>query len=659
MGLLGPRGAGKTTALHKLAEQCGATVVHAEVDLDALAPVPAIVYVVFELMNEWRALTRDPSFHRVGLCLLALNETLPENRDAARERVRALLKDYVRGTRAGRVAEKLTAGASAVVELAADLTTISTQGVTDAIRKRAKPVISAVLQGAAWWNVQGARHWLRTLPSDAADSEIDRLIALSRHRDNVLDHLMGAFLADIDDNVAHISEVRTRCHCVVPSDRADERHAHAWVLLVDNAGSDNGRQFLGALIRARQQRAKALPDRRSARDRLLVVAALDTWVNGWTRWWLEPWHVDEDPGRERIPLFSEVRPAQWAAHIERTGEPAAEAEGWYPVWLDPLDPEEIATLAGTAPEGWDQHTYTTVIGRLSGGRASAVVAITKRIAAQLAEQPPDDHPEITTDRRARELLFQGAVPFWREVLMTYLPNNLNGPQQWQTIPDLVSVLALLNTDRAGNAPAQYLTLLRRHLWLSTFEARPSRLRPVTRDGTRPFVAMQPWLAHCLLAGLWAESPAMARRPVNRSWDNVFAALAGGQDSLSSRRLYHDLARDRFDDVVADLTKLFGTSSTSLDWLTAVDEVTGAPCRLPFQESLADSLGRLLPDEDAIVDTRTIVATCVALLWLYQDPLTVPTADTDRQLRSCFRRLSTRPEARLDADALDAAEDEFR
>ena len=42
-----------------------------------------------------------------------------------------------------------------------------------------------------------------------------------------------------------------------------------------------------------------------------------------------------------------------------------------------------------------------------------MVAITERIAAQLAEQPPDDHPEITTQQRARELLFQGTVPFWR------------------------------------------------------------------------------------------------------------------------------------------------------------------------------------------------------------------------------------------------------
>ncbi|MER6878598.1 hypothetical protein ABT279_51505, partial [Amycolatopsis sp. NPDC000673] len=99
VALLGPKGAGKSTALKAIAKACGGTLVHARLDFrDARVadPISAVACVSFLLARHWDNLPRDPTFHRVGLSLLALNETLPPDSDAAREYVLQLVGSYLR-----------------------------------------------------------------------------------------------------------------------------------------------------------------------------------------------------------------------------------------------------------------------------------------------------------------------------------------------------------------------------------------------------------------------------------------------------------------------------------------------------------------------------------------------------------------------------------
>lgn len=658
IALLGPRGAGKTHTLRAISRECGGTFVHALLDFanpEDIDPIAAVAYVAFEMMRGWRNLPKDPVFHRVGLSLLALNEVLPENRNAARTKIRQLIADYVHDTREGRRAVRIADAAAVSVRFAMGVTGIGAtpQGqAVQAVYELAKPAIADLLRGSARRLALGrSERWLSDLLEDT--TLVDSLITLSRRRHEPLDHLMSALLADLADNATQRTIPVARCQCFVPRDERDRPHKHAWVLLVDNAESDSGQQFLAALIRTRQQRAVTPPGQEPEHDPLLVVSAADRWTAGWGYWWQRPWQAKPDsPPKQRIPLLSTASFDHWAGHA------LGHVDAWYPVWLDPPDPGETTALAQVSPGGWDSDTFEGLVRRLSGELPAAMAEIRQHVMTH----PSSDDIESGV----RSLLFGEAPALWQQALSANLPADLLATRPlWKVVPDAAVVACRLiepgGTDEFDPATfpqvAKTLKELRTNLWISTFAVRPSRLWPVAnRDVAHPAV-LHPWLVNCLLAGLAAESDAADRRSGAWTWHGLFATLSD-VDGVGST-LYYELAGDRFDDVVAALVDRFVTDDHRT-WVRLLDYVTGAPCRWPALESTEESVSRLVPDDQAgRTPLQATIANLVALLWLCRDPLTMPKKRWHKTIRASFLRLAGNDSARADTSALEEAADQFK
>lgn len=677
VSLLGPHGSGKSTVLRALSRECGGTVVHARLDFTqpiALDPIAAVAVVAFQLMRGWTNLRRDPTFHRVGLCLLALNEQLENNREVARGQIKELIRQYVGHTRLGQAgdnASELVADTAKVVTAVTKIAAMPQGQAVEAINEYAKPVIAALLHRAARWGLRGAMRWHSTVPEAEDANTIDSLIALSQNnRHEALNYLMKALLADIQDNVAH-HPASAGCRCLTPQ---QDRHDHAWVLLVDNADTDNGGRFLTALLRARQERMTVPVDTPPQGDPLLVVAAVEQWNSTWGQWWREPWRVAADaPTKRPIPLFSEANRVQWAQHIQQVaGGPGVDTNrGWYPVWLDPLTTTETATIAPRPATEWDQRAFGELLHRLTANRPAAVIEVQQQISANSVTVDPDDPVP-------RSLLSapdgDGITPLWERVVSSCLSGTLLTRRPWRSVPSVVAVTTHLGEPRrlSDDLPAEVfpdaartLRELRTNLWVSTFAARPSPLWRIGRGDAEHPATVHPWLARCLLAGLAAESDANPLEPHEpaqpseaRLWDTLFTTLAGihGQADLG-RALFCDLACNQFTDVVTALIGQFDDIDHRA-WVRLLDDVTSAPCRLPAIQSTQRSYDQLSPEHvPGRSPLEAATTSLVAVLWLYRDLLTVPRPRWDKQISTDFTRLAALS-GRGDVSALDEAARQF-
>ncbi|MYS21908.1 hypothetical protein GTW78_17340, partial [Streptomyces sp. SID4948] len=494
VALLGPAGAGKSTALRSLASECGSTVVHATLDFAEhdLDSIPAAAMVTFDMMRGW-ANRRELTFHRFALGLLALNEELDANRARARDQINELIRAYVRNTGRGRSMTRM----ERVTEAAVDVAAIGVLGhigagptgeIVQTARDRAKPAIGSLLQSTARWGMRDSLRFYGNLLR--AETVIDGLIALSRATPAAaVGHLLRALLADMRDNDVHRPPLPSACTCLVPGSgtRRAAKHGHAWMLLVDNADTSRGRRFLADLADARCARAVPGDGLPPAYDPLLVVAAFGEWQPGLTRWWSEPWRAEPRPGtaQRRIPPFSRAERSLWAnpneAAVTRTGDASA---CWYPVWLEPLNRPAGARPAarGTTSAAEADADF---VGRLSAGHPAAM--------ADLNEALTLVHPAMVDGapnaRGVMDSEGNGATaPLWRRAVTDALPDVLDGAA-WHAVPDVATAAAYLadrQSAQDGRLPAsppglsQVVESLRRHLWISTFNARPSRLWPIAR-----------------------------------------------------------------------------------------------------------------------------------------------------------------------------------
>ncbi|WP_406633301.1 hypothetical protein [Amycolatopsis sp. WGS_07] len=655
VALLGPKGSGKSTALTAIAGACGGTLVHARLDFrDAKVadPIPAVACVAFMLTRHWDNLPRDPTFHRVGLSLLALNETLPQDRESARAHVLKLIESYLH-----RDDERVADVAGAAAQFALALSGIGAQVPGPAVQVVVSSGISALLRLAnrRRRSVRQALKWFSGLLAGAGT--IDSLIELSQRTADPLPHLMNAFLTDLSLSADQWTTPVRRCQCLPPN-RQEGPHEHAWALLVDNVdATPAGREFLSALVRARQKR---LPER----DPLLVVAAMDRWSSAWGTWWREPWRTKADsPKRRPVPLLSQADFKQWTQHVAATADAGpTPTRAWYPVWLDPPDPAVFRELAPTTPDGWEPADFDAFVRTLSGGLPAAAQEIARRVG----ELPSDAqlHPQSL-------LLFQppNGIALWERALAHFLPKSLRADSLRTVVPQAVAVAVRLR--QPGHAAADLnpvvfpdakaiLSALRENLWISTFAARPSQLWPVASPQEEHPAVLHPWLLASLMAGLHAQSAATDRNPVTLTWAEVFSRMAdtcakpSGEADLA-RRLYYDLACDKFEQVVAELVREFA-SAEHPDWVRLLDQVTAAPCRWPAVEPTDAIAARLAPDAQPGRESATAaIASITALLWLCHDAHTVPNPLRDQRIRKNFTRLANNDSSHVDTDALtDAA-----
>ncbi|GLZ43360.1 hypothetical protein [Actinokineospora sp. NBRC 105648] len=662
VALLGPPGSGRGAALEALSRVCGGTVVHANIDFgqtgpDGAAvepdPVTATALIAFELMRGWRNLRGDPTFHRVGLCLLALNERLDADRGAARRQIEALIDQYARGTREGRATAAIEQTVVTSVELAAALTEVGTQEVVDVVRERAKPVIGALLRPIAKRGLRKAFRWHSRNPTAEEAGLVDSLIALSRtERTQAAGRLIEALLADIEDNAA-AKPIRSTCACLVPDDvRA---HEHSWVLLVDNADTESGQAFLTELGEARTRRAE-----HGDVDPLLVVCAADRWRTEWNHWWAPPAQAGPPTGEQRrVPLFAEATHALWAEHDaardHRGDDPVA---WWYPVWLGSLSPtavsEVVAPLAARARD--------TELGGFTFHLAAGHPLAVREIGAARAADGSAG-PEWRTGLWTRAT---GGAPWWEAMARRSLRGVVPLDERpWHELPAVVVAAAYLadpwrfadsRLPTGFPALAAALAELREHLWISTYGPE-SRLTALTRGS--PLPALHPWLARCLLAGLATETAAGPDDGPVAAWPLLFGALRAEFGPASAdRELFYQLALGEFTEVSAALAGRFDTVDHR-EWIATLEDVTSAPCGL-LATTAGDPCHRLLLDR--LPARRTVtevtVAKLVAALWLHRDPMAGGPRRWYREIREGFTHLHHNS-TRIDVSGLQEAALRFR
>ncbi|MEU5806394.1 hypothetical protein [Streptomyces sp. NPDC047718] len=689
VALLGPRRSGKSTALRSLSQGCGSTVVHAHLDFDEtpLDPVSAAALVAFQMMRGWDTLRRSPVFHRFALGLLALNEDLEPDRARATDQIRDLIRHYTRNTRRGRFASRLEGAVDATMDVvvtgALSPLVQGPREVAGAVRDGARPVIGSLLQSTARWGLRDALRWHVGIPEAEDAGHVDALIRLSSaSRSAAVAPLLAAFLADAKDQAERHPALRSACSCEIPtSGPVRGRHDHAWVLFVDGAQTPAGRRFLTALVAARIRNEQHAPGSFGAADPLVVLAACDQWQPEWTTRWCEPWRttpLPESPQR-RIPLLSRATRAAWTRQDGPGGgpDPLSAAHYWYPVWLDPMSEERVGDIADgggslAAP------VPASVAHALTGGHWGA--------ALTLRDQRASASPDADTAERDRPLpaaVDAGGRPLWSRALEGSLPEGLAAPgQQWTGAPPVVLAAAYLADVRTADDPRvpaeiadlpRSLELLRRNLWVSTFFHRPSLIREVGwGEADRPPV-LHPWLGRCALTALAAApatfpAPAAPARPGRETptdpWREVFTRQAQALASLTSahngstvardeQQLFYALALGDFPAVAEALATRFDRDHRA--WVRLLDYLASAPCRLVHQQSAQEAYVLLLTGIEQTGRDVVSVATAklLALLWLYNDPLTERSRRWDAQIEEGFERLAHNSRL-LDVSALQQA-----
>ncbi|MFE9118457.1 hypothetical protein [Streptomyces sp. NPDC007172] len=662
VALLGPRRSGKTDLLRAVSRACGGTVIHAGLDFEEnpVDPVSAAALAAFQMMRGWDNLRRGPVFHRFGLGLLALNENLDADRGRATVQIRELIQQYVRSTRGGRIAVNLEGAAAGAMDIVSQgvlspLVSGPAREVVAAVREQAKPVIGSLFQSAARWGVRDALRWHISVPEAESARSVDALIRLSStSRSAAVGPLMAAFLADVKDQAERHPPLRSACTCVLPAHGARrDRHDHAWVLLVDGAQTPSGRRFLTELAGARARNQLSDLDGTGAADPLLVLSACAQWQSEWTTWWCEPWRSTPLAGtpQRRVPLLSRATRALWAGENEAAVgvERGPASAWWYPVWLDPMTEEQVGYSMDRSDPSPARPLPASVVHRLTGGHRGAVSAV---LEEPFGVHPGPHGPAVSLLDPADE----DGTPLWSYALETSLPEGLPVPgTTWNTAPAVVLAAAYLADVRTAHDPRlpadstelpRSLELLRRHLWVSTFTHRPSRIREIGWGDADGPATLHPWLARSALTALNTARRTQPAEPT--LWHEVFAAQSfalatpsalGGDEAAVERGLFHDLALGRFEPVAAALADRFDEDHRA--WIRLLDYLSSAPCRLLYEQSPQEAYVTLLGGVESTGRTVSAVATAklLALLWLYNDPLTEHTRRWDGEIRECFTRLA--------------------
>ncbi|MDJ0385174.1 hypothetical protein [Streptomyces sp. G-G2] len=686
VALLGPRHAGKSTLLRSLSQGCGSTVVHAHLDFheNPLDPVSAAALVAFQMMRGWDTLRRSPVFHRFALGLLALNETLETDRTGATDQIRGLIQQYTRGTRQGRFATRLEEAAVTTMDVVATgalspLVSGTGRQVVAAVRDQARPVIGSLLQSAARWGLRDALRWHVSIPEAEAAGSVDALIRLSSaSRSAAVGPLLAAFLADAQDQAERHPALRSSCSCELPEGAAGRgRHDHAWVLLVDGAQTPAGRRFLSALIAARVRNRQGNAGASAGTDPIVVLAACDQWQPEWTTRWCEPWRTTPLTGtsQRRVPLLSRAARAQWAREdASGAADPDSVAGYWYPVWLDPMSEEQVGHAVDD-PGSLAPPLPASVAHRLTGGHWGAVTAVREQREAA----PPDEHA-TPVDRPLPTALDAGGRPLWARALEAGLPEGLATPAgRWTPPPPVVLAAAYLADARTADDPwvpaeltdlPHSLELLRRNLWVSTHARAPSRIREIGWGPADRPPALHPWLSRSALTALSAASPLAGAEPGGSDdapgdpWHQVFsrqatalaamaAARGGPLEAAEEQRLFYDLCLGRFAPVAEALAARFDQDHRA--WVRLLDYLASAPCRLVHERPAPQVYAHLLAGIERTGRDVVAVATAklLALLWLYDDPLTEHHRNWDAQIEEGFERLSHNSRL-LDVSALQQA-----
>ena len=637
--LLGPVGAGKSTALTSISGACGAEVVHARVDFQHDEPAAAgpttvetLAQVAFDLSRRWKARpgTRFTRFTLGLIAVQALRKGQP--RDEAKETLRVLINAFTRNPRVDRVIKGLVDGLVDPAKSAGVLPALPAEVI--------KELLPALIRTVARQPVSRAKRWHAGIPQAGGATPLDALVSLSGAKPtDVTEWLTEAFLADIRESHLRMAGPDRLSRCSCPN-LNNARHWHNWVLLVDGLDHPGGATFITDLLTARERHLRQHP---GEHDALLVVATSGRWDSHWESRWQAPWRSPlANTGRARaVPLCHEASYEHWAGQASD-----APRVPYYPVLLEPLTIDETARILEI-----NQRAPECVLAQRATGGLPAAVHLLKGLLHE-QEFRPGARDVLGSDDPARS----DADP-WRE--------RLAGLRLAQRLPD-VGIDEFVTAAPFATAPwllphdatsliarpnvGRILTELRTALWITAS----------TRGGVTPNDAeLHPWIARTLVS-------ALARN--GTSYLDQFEALLNDPDTSGDPacKAYCQLALGWISEVVDAFEASFDQGPHQ-EWIDRLELVTRAPDNQPLERSCAElyealvttTIGKTPGDRSP---AGNIITRLVTARWLAANPFAMPDLTQRDIIKHAYGEelppLSRRPDvaalyeaARLAADSL--------
>ncbi|MGW6336378.1 hypothetical protein [Nocardia rhamnosiphila] len=621
---VGPPGSGKTVLLQELAQRC-AKLPLAQVDLRQGERAPREVFgeLAFELGRYRRQFGRI-GFPQLWLCLVAVGSTLQMHEDNRREALRNLRR-VVSSTQP---MEARSQGVADILEAAGQ--------VPEGLSPWVAVTVETLLQSLNRLNIRRRITQGPRLTGDQIRRE-DMLIDLAKwaHGDDE-----SRTEADAIFGMAFLHDLRQAYSGV----RGSRRTLNS-VLLLDNAHTPAGRQFLQTLREARRRNG-AEP------DPLVVVATSAQWLPAWSECWHRPGmhRFSEDTERREpehrtggidwpVPRTPPDIPADWAA----ADNPAASWFPWYLVDLSRLSEQTTGDLVADRRMR-SISRVATFVRSLTGGNAAGTADVIAALGRTGEDDPltgaravltatvgtahdpltePVELPGTVLDRARERLL--------GDFLDTESMRDLVTAAAGRTVDVIYRPEILDSALPDGEALLQEL---RNRLWIRTV------------DGPEPEMVLDTWLRRILLCELAGRDPADPR-----NWERTHTLcrevyrrrFAEGDPDDEAEALYHELALGRLGGAIEYLGRPFVPGhaefgrATAAGWLSHLDLITGAPRR-------PDDEGTPFAQVEAIVrdnglEPENELAWLIAALWVSNDPLGDPQRTLDPTIENEFRQLA--------------------
>jgi hypothetical protein len=637
--LLGPVGAGKSTALSSISDDCGDSVVHARFDFHPDEPadtVQALTDIAFDLSRGW---TNRPSarFTRFALGLIAVQLPLDT---AFRGQATAQLDDAIKQHFSGRrrQAERVAAWVETLAESAKNANILSPP-LAEAIKVALPSLIKTVIREP----LGRAQRWHADIPAAEGASPKDALIMLNRRSRNdptfMTNWLTAAFLADVRESHRRMSdrEAGTSCACANPQRR---QHIHNWVLLLDNIDHPGGATLLAALLSARRQYELQHDD---GHDALLVVATSGRWDPGWGAGWRPPWEAEPavPDGVRTVAWCHQATHENWAGQTRGDLVPPT----YYPVLLEPHRTNETAKMLGIA----ESDLRTVLAQRATGGLPALVETVKPLLVGRDPE--PGVRDVLRPFDRGRPEAGQ-----WQERLARLRLRRHLGDisiEEFVSAAPFATAPWLIPADATSPASAPHvsriLTELRSALWVLA----PSRrgdiagywLTAPTGGGTALNAELHPWVARTLAAALAARDHTASQPSYQDQFETLLADPATAADPV--RKAYCQLALGQVSAVVDYFTEVFDRRPHQA-WIGQLRLVALAPDNRSVDQRATELFDTLVSEDvernPSRSDLGNIVTRLLIRLWLAKNPFVMPDrsiwsgiADDYSDLRSKTRR----------------------
>jgi hypothetical protein len=581
----GMRGTGKTALLADLARRLDQQVAVARIDCEGFdgGARELLSLIAFGLNRQSGRYGALP-FPRLITGQIAIAARLDiTDPGAARDQVRRVLEEH---QKSGRV---LKDAVSAILQRGFEALSGShgAPGTAAAIENLvSKYGPDAILGGLAASRrgrrllLRKSQDWYGHQDRDLGRNPLDVLVDLNRmaaipdaegNRREVAELLWAAFLADLQDRFTpgHASDWTFNC-----------------MVLLDNADTAVGRDFLDELVMARRQRAAHADD---DPDPLTVVA------------------TSRGDLAERVRLRGE-------SAVTLTGAGYADYQArsqthigrwWYPVLLPDLTLDEVGNMVSTLElPGGTRRAVTSAVHRFTAGHPGATRVMLDAIA---------EHPENPADLLA--ILGRpepGVLALGGRTVEESLLSRLTEGMHPEAVADLATCAAARSEEAALRLAAEsgLLTGMRgedsvifaAELWRTGAPGRAAQMHPMLR--------------RLLLRRLAKRDPGAAA-----DWNSVFHWLRTRcQDARDETgELYHALALG----AVEHVSRWFADALESRDpveWMGLLGSVTVAPNRLDYRQGPGTQVRALTQWAEQRDLPLSLIGRLVAASWIYADPL---------------------------------------